>query len=257
MVPLPKQGLALLLRFCGRRCAADLGSALGQLDGRTAVQFSVHVLTAAGAACALFALMAAVAAQWAVMFAWLGLALVIDAADGPLARRLEVARTMPRWSGETLDLVVDFTTYVFVPAYAIVAGGVLPAWSAAIAGVCIVASGALYFADRAMKTPDNYFRGFPALWNIAAFYLLLIRPPPLLGLAFVAMLVAATFVPFPFIHPMRVRRHRAFNIALLLLWGGLALAAVILDLRPPAWITAVLCAIGLYVVSAGFFRNPP
>jgi phosphatidylcholine synthase len=234
-----------------------MGSALGELDGRTAAQFSVHVLTAAGAACALLALMAAAAGQWAVMFAWLGLALIVDAADGPLARRFEVARTVPRWSGEILDLVVDFTTYVFVPAYAIVAGGVLPTWSAAIAGVCVVVSGALYFADRAMKTPDNYFRGFPALWNVAAFYLMLIRPPPLLGLAFVAALVAATFMPFPFIHPMRVRRHRAFNIALLVLWGVLALAAVIFDLRPPAWITAVLCAIGLYVVCAGYFRTRP
>jgi phosphatidylcholine synthase len=235
----------------------DTGSALGELGGRTVGQFSVHVLTAAGAACALLALMAAAAGQWATMFAWLGLALVVDAADGPLARRLEVAQTMPRWSGETLDLVVDFTTYVFVPAYAIVAGGVLPAWSAAIAGVCIVVSGALYFADRAMKTPDNYFRGFPALWNVAAFYLLLIRPAPLLALAFVAALVAATFVPFPFIHPMRVRRHRAFNIALLVLWGVLAIAAVILDLKPPTWVTAVLCAIGLYVVCAGYFRTRP
>jgi phosphatidylcholine synthase len=234
-----------------------MGSALAQLDGRTVGQFSVHVLTAAGAACALLALMAAVAGQWAMMFAWLGLALIVDAADGPLARRLDLARTMPRWSGETLDLVVDFTTYVFVPAYAIVAGGVLPAWSAAVVGVCIVMSGALYFADRAMKTPDNYFRGFPALWNVAAFYLLLIRPAPLLALAFVAVLVAATFVPFPFIHPMRVRRNRAFNIALLGLWSVLALAAVILDLKPPVWVAAALCAIGLYVVCAGYFRTRP
>src|SRR5271165_5788239 len=103
--------------MCCGHCAADivpliLGSALGELDGRTVAQFSVHVLTAAGAACALLALIAAAAGQWAVMFAWLGLALIVDAADGPLARRLEVARTLPRWSGETLDLVVDFTTYV-------------------------------------------------------------------------------------------------------------------------------------------------
>jgi phosphatidylcholine synthase len=234
-----------------------MGSALGEIDGRTVGRFSVHVLTAAGAGCGFLALMAAAAGQWAVMFAWLGLALVVDAADGPLARRLEVMRTLPRWSGETLDLVVDFTTYVFVPAYAIVAGGVLPAWSAAVAGVCIVVSGALYFADRAMKTHDNYFRGFPALWNLVAFYLLLLRPPPLLGLAFVAALVAATFLPFPFIHPVRVRRHRAFNIGLLALWGILAIVAIILDMRPPAWVIAALCAIGLYVVCAGYFRTRP
>ena len=39
-------------------------------------------------------------------------------------------------------------------------------------------SGALYFADREMKMADNCFRGFPALWNVAAFYLLLVRPDP-------------------------------------------------------------------------------
>ena len=230
---------------------------MGELDGRTIGQFFVHVLTAAGAACALLALIAAAAGQWAIMFAWLGLALIVDAADGPLARRLDVARTLPRWSGEALDLVVDFTTYVFVPAYAIVTGGVLPPWSAALAGVCIVVSGALYFADRAMKTPDNYFRGFPALWNIAAFYLLLVRPGPVLAAACVAALAVLTFVPFPFIHPLRVRRYRAFNVAVLVLWAVLAIGALARDLMPPAWVTVALCLIAAYVVCAGLFRTRP
>jgi phosphatidylcholine synthase len=230
---------------------------LEQLDGRTVGRFCVHVLTAAGAACALLALMAAVAKDWAVMFAWLGLALVVDAADGPLARRLEVARMLPRWSGETLDLVVDFATYVFVPAYAIAASGLLPAGFGAPAGVLVVVTGALYFADRAMKTPDNYFRGFPALWNLAAFYLLLLRPPPVPALVFVATLVVMTFVPFPFLHPMRVRRYRAFNVAMLVVWSVLAIAALASDLMPPAWVTVALCAIGIYVVGAGYFRTRP
>jgi phosphatidylcholine synthase len=230
---------------------------LDQLDGRTVGRFCVHVLTAAGAGCALLALMEATAGHWAAMFAWLGVALVVDGADGPLARRLEVARTLPRWSGETLDLVVDFATYVFVPAYAIAASHLLPDGFAVLTGTAVVVSGALYFADRAMKTPDNYFRGFPALWNIAAFYLLLVRPPPPAALAFVAALVALTFVPFPFIHPFRVRRFRALNVAALVLWAGLAVAAVALDLRPPPWVTVALCTIGLYVVCAGYFRTRP
>jgi phosphatidylcholine synthase len=230
---------------------------LNLFDGRTLGRFSVHVLTAAGAACALLALMAAVAEQWAIMFAWLGLALIVDAADGPLARRLEVAKTLPRWSGDTLDLVVDFTTYVFVPAYAIAASGLLPTGFGALAGVVVVVTGALYFADRAMKTPDNYFRGFPALWNVAAFYLLLLRPDPLWSTAMVATLAVATFVPFPFIHPMRVRRHRAFNLAILVLWAVLALVALIRDLMPPAWVSVALCLIGVYVVCAGYFRTKP
>jgi phosphatidylcholine synthase len=220
-------------------------------------RFCVHVLTAAGAACALLALMAAVAEQWAVMLAWLGLALVVDAADGPLARRFEVARTLPRWSGDTLDLVVDFATYVFVPAYAIAASGLMPAGVGAAAGVLVVVTGALYFADRAMKTPDNYFRGFPALWNIAAFYLLLLRPGPVLAAACVAVLAVMTFVPFPFIHPLRVRRYRVFNVAVLVLWAMLAIAALASGLMPPAWVTVALCVIAVYVVCAGVFRTRP
>src|SRR5262249_45265875 len=82
--------------------------------------------TAAGAALALAALMYAVRGQWAAMFLCLGIALIVDGVDGTIARWLKVAEVLPRWSGDVLDLVVDFVTYVFVPAYAIAAGGLLP-----------------------------------------------------------------------------------------------------------------------------------
>src|SRR4029077_18708597 len=113
--------------------------------------------------------------------AWLGAALLIDGLDGPVARRLDVARVQPNWSGDVLDLVVDFVTYVFVPAYAIAASGLLLPVAAPLLGVGIVVSGALYFADRRMKSTDNHFRGFPGLWNIAAFYLFLLHLSPALS----------------------------------------------------------------------------
>src|SRR3954451_12949935 len=142
-----------------------------------AAAFSVHIFTAMGAGIALIALLEAVREHWAAMFAWLGVALVIDALDGPIARRLDVARLQPDWSGEVLDLVVDFVTYVFVPAYAITASGLLLPPTAALLGAGIVVTGALYFADRRMKTSDNHFRGFPALWNAVAFYLFMLHLP--------------------------------------------------------------------------------
>src|SRR5579871_3512038 len=160
----------------------------GRLTRRAAAAFSVHVFTACGAACALLAAIAAVSAAWTHMFAWLGLAFFIDGIDGTLARRLRVADILPRWSGETLDFVVDFSTYVFVPAYAIVAGRLLPPSVAQALGLIIVVTGALYFADRRMKTSDGYFRGFPALWNVAAFYLFVFRPAPWLAALAVAVL---------------------------------------------------------------------
>ena len=117
--------------------------------------FLVHILTASGAALAFLALQAAVRGRWSEMFAWLGVALVVDAADGPLARIFRVAETLPRWSGDTLDLVVDFLTYVFVPAYAIAASGLLGPPLDIGAGIVIVVTGGLYFANRGMKTRDR------------------------------------------------------------------------------------------------------
>lgn len=131
--------------------------------------FGVHIFTALGGAIALIAMLEAVREHWAAMFGWLGVALLIDGLDGPIARRLNVGEVLPNWSGDTLDLVVDFLTYVFVPAYAITASGLLIPLATYVLGAAIVISGALYFSDRRMKTDDNHFRGFPALWNGAAF----------------------------------------------------------------------------------------
>jgi phosphatidylcholine synthase len=213
--------------------------------------FAVHIFTAAGAALALAALLYAVRGQWAAMFLCLGIALIVDGVDGTIARWLKVAEVLPRWSGDVLDFVVDFATYVFVPAYAIAAGGLLPEPLALPAGVVIVVSGALYFADRQMKTADNYFRGFPALWNVAAFYLFLLKPTPSLAAIIVAGLAVLSFVPFKFLHPLRVARLRILNVIGLILWSVLALIAVLEDLAPGPWVAGGLVVIGLYFLGVG------
>jgi phosphatidylcholine synthase len=210
--------------------------------------FSVHIFTALGAGVALIALLEAVREHWAAMFAWLGLALVIDGLDGPIARRLDVARVQPEWSGEVLDLVVDFVTYVFVPAYAIAASGLLLPLLAPPLGAGIVVSGALYFADRRMKTADNHFRGFPALWNAAAFYLFLLHPSPVVASVGTACLIVLTFVPFHVIHPVRVTRLRGFNLALIAVWAVLAIFTLTRDFDVALPVSVALCAIALYIV---------
>jgi phosphatidylcholine synthase len=213
--------------------------------------FAVHLFTAAGAALGFMALLAAFERRWTAMFWCLGAALFVDGIDGTFARRYRVAEVLPRWSGDVLDLVVDFVTYVFVPAYAIAASGLLPPWLAVPGGLVIVVTSALYFADRNMKTADNYFRGFPALWNAVAFYLFLLKPAPWLAAAAIIILAVLTFVPFKFLHPFRVARLRAVTLAAILLWAGLATAALLYDLDPGSWITYGLVAIALYFVAVG------
>jgi phosphatidylcholine synthase len=214
---------------------------------RTAA-FSVHLFTAMGAGVALLALLEAVREHWANMFWWLGTALIMDAIDGPIARKLDVVRLQPNWSGEVLDLVVDFVTYVFVPGYAIAASGLLLPLAAPILGIGIVVSSALYFADRRMKAPDNHFRGFPALWNAAAFYLFLLHLPPALSSLGVAVLIALTFAPFRVLHPVRVVRLRWLTLWLMVAWAALAIYTLIFDFNVGMPIVVCLCVIAAYVV---------
>ncbi len=223
---------------------------------KTVRAFAIHVFTACGAALALLAMILATGEHWAAMFFCLGMALIVDGLDGPLAREFKVAEVLPRWSGETLDLIVDFTTYVFVPAYAIAASGQLPNALAIPAGIVVVITGALYFADRQMKTADNYFSGFPAVWNLAAFYLYLLEPPPWLSTVMVAALAILSFAPVKFLHPLRVRHMRAMNVALLAVWAVLAAIAVIDNLNPGPYVIWPMVAIAVYFFGAGLLRRP-
>ncbi|MGJ4916126.1 phosphatidylcholine synthase [Bradyrhizobium sp. HKCCYLRH2060] len=225
-------------------------SGVAATPAHRAAAFSVHVFTALGAGVALLAMLEAVREHWTAMFWWLGVALIIDGIDGPLARRLDVVHVQPDWSGDVLDLVVDFTTYVFVPAYAITASGMLLPLAAPVIGVGIAVTGALYFADRRMKSDDNHFRGFPGLWNIAAFYLFLLHPSPSLATSGLAVLIALTFVPFHVIHPVRVERLRWLTLPLVALWGVLVIDVLGNNFAVGPIVTTLLCAIALYIVAS-------
>jgi phosphatidylcholine synthase len=221
----------------------------------SAAALGVHIFTASGAALALLALLAAIEHDWARMFWLLGAALFVDGVDGTLARRFDVAQRLPRWSGDILDLVVDFLTYVFIPAFVVVASGLLPPLLAIPCAVVIIISGALYFADRNMKMVGNYFRGFPAVWNVPVFYLLLLKPDPWIATAAIGLLAVATFLPIPFVHPFRVARLRVLTLSLLAIWSVLACVTLLRDMVPGPFITAGLCVIALYFLGAGLLRR--
>ncbi len=220
------------------------------------IGLSVHLFTASGAALGMTALFLATEDRFAAMFAWLGLALIVDAVDGPLARRLKVTETAPFIDGVALDLVVDFLTYVVTPLVALWRSRLVdPAYGGALcAFVC--ACSALYFADRRMKTCDYWFRGFPALWNVVVFYLLVLRPPEHLSLAIMVSATALMFAPLVFIHPLRVKRLRPLTIAVAAIWAAAAVAAVWQDLASASFgVKAALIATGCYFLALPLFRK--
>jgi phosphatidylcholine synthase len=219
-----------------------------------AAGLAVHAFTASGAVLGFLALLAALDQHFAAMFGWLALALVVDGVDGSFARRADVKRTAPEFSGEILDLVVDYITYVLVPAYAMYRAGLLPETFALAATALILVTSALYFADVRMKTDDWHFRGFPATWNLFAFLAFVLNPGPWVVLAAVVLFSALTFAPLAFVHPMRVRRFRPLNIGMLTMVGVLCALAIWWNLEPPLAVRIGLVAVGLYFLLIGLVR---
>jgi phosphatidylcholine synthase len=126
---------------------------------------AVHLLTATGAVFAMLAMLEAIERDWAMMFVWLIVAFAVDGIDGPLARHYNVKTYAPQFDGVLLDLIIDYLTYVFIPAYALYASGLMDGWSGWAAIIVITFGSAMYFADTRMKTADNSFSGFPAgIW---------------------------------------------------------------------------------------------
>ncbi len=215
----------------------------------------VHVLTASGAVPGLLALAAASRSQFEIAFAWLGLALIIDGIDGPLARRFRVKEVLPRFSGERLDLIVDYLTYVIVPAVMIAESQLLPENMRLAAAALVAVSSLYHFADRDSKSEDNYFTGFPAVWNLVVFYLVAIPCPPVAALAIVIVLALLTFVPFKWLHPVRVKTLRPLTFAVLALWT-LSAATVVAGGFPATPLhQALLLISGAYVLGIGFLRS--
>ncbi|BAV45307.1 phosphatidylcholine synthase [Mesorhizobium loti] len=189
--------------------------------------FSVHLLTASGSFLAFLSLVAASEERWTAMFWWLGLALFVDGIDGPIARKLEVKEILPTWSGELLDNIIDYVTYVLIPAFALYQRGFMGEGLSFLSAAIIVVSSAIYYADTGMKTKENFFKGFPVVWNMVVFTLFVIEPGQWVSFAVVVVAGILTFIPINFIHPVRVVRLRRINLTMTLLWcafGALALA---------------------------------
>jgi len=222
----------------------------------TAPAWAVHALTASSALFALLALDAVLDEYWRLALLWLLCALAVDGIDGTLARAVKVKERTPAFDGAALDLIVDYLTYVFVPTLFIWRAGLVPdAWALPLAAL-IQYSALYHFARSDMKTEDNYFRGFPALWNLVAFYLWVIGTSAEAGAAVVALLALSSFTSVTFVHPFRVRDFGAALPVLAMVWAA-ATAALLWPLwsegaRTVLFWTSV--ATGLALIGLGLWR---
>ncbi len=215
----------------------------------------VHVFTALGVACALLATRAALAGAWEEVFFWLGVALAIDGVDGTFARLVEVSSRLPRFSGERLDLVIDYITYVFVPALALLQAGYLPGGFGVVLASLILMSSLFHFADTESKTDDHCFVGFPAIWNVVAFYIFAFQLSAGASAVLVLACVALTIVPLRWGHPMRTPFLKPLTLTLSALWMIAAGATLWSGFPAGFYAKAVLAVVAVYGVGITLARG--
>jgi phosphatidylcholine synthase len=199
----------------------------------------VHAFTTSGIVLGFLALVAVLKGDAVLAFVMLGLALFVDGVDGTLARKARVSEYTPNFDGASLDLVIDFFTYVAVPALMIYWFNMVPVpfwfetstWSL-VAAAMIMAVSCYTFANVGMKSSDYYFVGFPALWNIVVLYFYLFNTGWQINLFTVLLLSVLTFVPVKFVHPLRVSHYRGITIPMTVIWAAMTLSLVISGRNP-------------------------
>lgn len=201
--------------------------------------WAVHAFTLSGAIWASLAMLALIDGRITAMWMWLGIALIVDGVDGTLARKADVLRHAPMFDGRTLDNIVDFLTWSFIPAvfmYKYIPLGSPPA--ALILFIVVCVSSLFCYCNLALKTDDFYFMGFPAAWNIAAVFMWVLNTSATVNITATIILAALTVSPLTFVHPFRVRQAMPINILAALAWIGATVALVAQHPERPilAWV---------------------
>lgn len=203
------------------------------LPFRTIAAWAVHAYTATGALLAFLALLAVIEHDARSTFLWLFAATIVDATDGWMARRVDVKRYAPTVDGARLDDIVDYLTFVFLPAFFVYHFQMLPIGWGVVAIAAVLLSSAFGFTAIDAKTPDYFFTGFPSYWNIAALYLFALHVPPVANAAILIALAALVFVRIGYIYPTRTPQWRAVTILLCIVWGAMVLAIAWMLPDPP------------------------
>jgi len=209
----------------------------------------VHIYTASGALCAFFGTLAVFSSRYRDAFLLMVLATFLDATDGVLARAAAVKEVLPGFDGARLDDIVDYLTFVFLPALLLYQSGALPSGWGALVASCILLSSAYGFASGDAKTDDHFFTGFPSYWNIVALYLYAAKVPPAINAVILIGLTALVFVRIGYVYPSRTPTLRTLTLVLGSIWALLMIAVIYtLPDVPGALLAASLFFPAYYIV---------
>jgi phosphatidylcholine synthase len=227
-----------------------------RLPSNIARAWLVHLYTASGALAAFFGTVAVFEARYRDSLLLMMFATCVDATDGLLARRARVTEVLQTFDGARLDDIVDYLTFVFVPAFIVHGAGLLPDGPVGFVVVAAVLLSSAYGFNRDdAKTADYFFTGFPSYWNIVAVYMVALRLTPELNAAILLGLAAMVFVPIGYVYPSRTPQLREVTVSLGVVWGALVVWLILALPDPPRWLAPVSLLYPAYYVLLSFYLH--
>lgn len=205
------------------------------MNWKQLLAWCVHFYTALGLVAAggiAVAILDGSPASFRLAFLLMLVATIIDATDGTLARLVKVKEVLPRFDGRRLDDLIDFQTYTSLPLLLTWRAELLDG-NAAWLLLPLLAS-AYGFCQVSAKTEDGYFLGFPSYWNIIAFYLYVLTPPPALSIGLLVFFAIMTFVPARYLYPTHRGRLNQWANQLGAVWCVL-LIVIMVNLPDQRW----------------------
>jgi phosphatidylcholine synthase len=219
------------------------------------VGYLVHAYTATGVVWGFLSLRATLGSDYREALLWLVLATFVDATDGVLARLVDISRTGSLIDGARLDDIVDYVTFVLVPAVIVWHAQLVPDEATVLVVSAMLLASAVGFARRDAKTADHFFTGFPSYWNIVVVYLLAVQSSPGLNAGLLLALALLVFVPIRYVYPSRTVTLMKTTVAFCAVWGVQMLAMIWTLPAPPRALVASAFAFPIYYVVLSFWLS--
>jgi len=191
---------------------------------KTFYAWLVHAFTASGAVLGVLSLYEVYRGNILMAFLYIFLTILIDAIDGTLARLVEVKK-YANIDGALLDNIIDFLTFVVVPAFMVLTMNIVPLDWRIPCMIMIVLASCYQFTQPDAKTDDHFFKGFPSYWNIAIFYLFYWQTSHTTNIIAIIILTILTFIPIKYIYPSRMnyishsKRVKSLMFGATIIWG--------------------------------------
>ncbi|OQY44638.1 MAG: hypothetical protein B6242_12200 [Anaerolineaceae bacterium 4572_78] len=213
----------------------------------------VHLFTASGAVWGVLAVLAIQKQVWMAVFAWMSIAIFVDAFDGILARRFRVKEVLPNFDGALLDNILDYFNYVIVPVFFMYEVELVPVTMVIIASSAVLLSSAYQFCQTDAKTDDHYFKGFPSYWNVTVLYMFILGLNQWINFALIVLFCILVFVPIKYIYPSQAMKNKRLNLWLSIAWGMVCIAILAQFPHHPLWLVWLSLAYVIYYFGYSFY----